>query len=269
MPCTSPGRLKDWPGDRPSPRHAPRRPTLAARGPSRPRRLRPETRVRAFGPLPGTASGRSGRVAPGHVGCPTGFGRAKRQVVELLRPHHRPIRQPRPLVTLTEEPYGYVGGNPVNRWGPTGMWPWDGQCVDLGALPGVGEDPGCSTRAERQGGTTKALVDLAQNDPGQLATIVAGSTCVVLTLDACAAATPVGWAVRSDERRREGDPNWVRHSALDGLVTYIFFALSAVPAAGAGGELGGSAGPEAYGIVAKQAAGSAGFLADLLIEIGC
>ena len=36
-----------------------------------------------------------------------------------------------PLVAITEEPYGYVNGNPVNRSDPSGLWLWDGYCIDI------------------------------------------------------------------------------------------------------------------------------------------
>jgi RHS repeat-associated protein len=36
-----------------------------------------------------------------------------------------------PLVAITEEPYGYASGNPVNVSDLTGLWPWDGYCIDI------------------------------------------------------------------------------------------------------------------------------------------
>jgi RHS repeat-associated protein len=39
-----------------------------------------------------------------------------------------------PLVGITEEPYGYVGGNPANRTDPSGLFPIPGTdyCIDIG-----------------------------------------------------------------------------------------------------------------------------------------
>jgi hypothetical protein len=34
-----------------------------------------------------------------------------------------------PIEALTREAYGYVGGSPLNRSDPSGLWAWDGYCV--------------------------------------------------------------------------------------------------------------------------------------------
>ena len=89
------------------------------------------------------------------------------------------------------------------------------------------------------GGTLGGLKSLAVDDPGQFATIVASVACLG-GAGLCAAAQGIAIIFRGVERWRECDKNWVRNTAVDGLVTYIFFALGTLPAAGAAGKLGGS-----------------------------
>ena len=60
-----------------------------------------------------------------------------------------------PLVAITEEPYGYVGGNPANRVDPTGLWdiPGTDWCID------TGDD--CNSVAEQYPEVTQSAVDFA------------------------------------------------------------------------------------------------------------
>ncbi len=105
-----------------------------------------------------------------------------------------------PFVSQTQEPYGYTRGNPVNATDPLGLWPWDGKCVDLGALPGVDDDPECETLRESEGGTAQGIQrgaemyadDLSNYSAGVAGVCAVGAVVSAASVAAAPLAVPLG-----------------------------------------------------------------------------
>jgi RHS repeat-associated protein len=96
-----------------------------------------------------------------------------------------------PIVGVTQEPYGYTGGNPANATDVSGLFgvpEWlpviGGRCVDGGAIPGVDQDPGCVTRREEQGGTLEGLRDLAVDNRHTIVNVATSGASVAICVGA-------------------------------------------------------------------------------------
>ncbi len=130
-----------------------------------------------------------------------------------------------PLVDLTREPYGYASNRPTHMTDPTGLWPWDGKCVDIGALVGPGSSK-CNTIAEHHAAGARAL--------GQSMANAAGGTLNGLTLGhGKGFSQGLSWVGLSnmDERVRwESDA--ARRGTWFGTALQIPFALKAPQALG-------------------------------------
>ncbi|MEJ5255826.1 MAG: RHS repeat-associated core domain-containing protein [Acidimicrobiales bacterium] len=94
-----------------------------------------------------------------------------------------------PITPLTRSPYAYVGGNPLNMTDPTGLWPWDGLCIQ-NPFALDDPDPNCDTIAEKNPELQAALATTAVVVPGALicAGAIVGCGQVMILLSA---ATPV------------------------------------------------------------------------------
>jgi RHS repeat-associated protein len=63
-----------------------------------------------------------------------------------------------PLVAITNEPYGYVGGNPANGSDPTGLWEFE-LPIEVAGVNCVGSD--CESIAEQHPEATQEVVDFS------------------------------------------------------------------------------------------------------------
>ena len=126
-----------------------------------------------------------------------------------------------PIEAVTRSPYGYVGGNPLNRVDPSGLDWYDPRDWDqdvAGFIEGAGE--------------------AAWDNRGTIATIAAAGGCFVpgVGWGVCAGISAAAYAVRAQQRvERDGLSNSLRSNLVDGGLTYLTIGLG-----GAFDELAGA-----------------------------
>jgi RHS repeat-associated protein len=129
-----------------------------------------------------------------------------------------------PLVTVTEEPYGYVGGNPANWQDPSGRFriPGTSYCIDIA-------DSACHGSArDEHGGTIQGIIYTPFDRPGLVATATATAFCLVPVVGwaECAVVSTVAFMARAGERIVDhGFSNSLGDNLVDGLLSYITVGL--------------------------------------------
>jgi RHS repeat-associated protein len=133
-----------------------------------------------------------------------------------------------PIVGVTQEPYGYTGGNPVNATDPSGLIGWSDVTKAVSTVVDTVEEK------------TKEAVTWAKDNPGSAATTAATVACVVVSAGWCGVALATAWAARSYESLREDGSSaetW-KGIAFDGVLTAATYGLVRVPAGAATGKKG-------------------------------
>jgi hypothetical protein len=59
-----------------------------------------------------------------------------------------------PAVSMTRDAYGYAGNSPLNYTDPTGLWLWDGVCIDI-------NNPDCESIAEQHPEAAQTTANVA------------------------------------------------------------------------------------------------------------
>jgi RHS repeat-associated protein len=119
-----------------------------------------------------------------------------------------------PLVSITEEPYGYTGGNPANRADPTGRAFWDDWCIKKGP-----NDNSCAT-----------VVDEFKEDHPEAAQEIVDYSSGALAVNPVTAGTnALGWTDTA-QCADEGS-GWYKA----GVLSMLLVDAAAVPSIGQGG----------------------------------
>lgn len=99
-----------------------------------------------------------------------------------------------PLEAVTQQPYSYANGNPINETDPTGLWGWN----PISDIAEAGSDAAAAGGAAWSWTTTAAsnTVNWASSHYGQIAEYAAAGVCVVASDGLCLVA--IGTAIGAD-----------------------------------------------------------------------